>query len=69
RQHHNFKNISRFTKEIILLFLKALDVRFKLMLRRLPALASTITLRMNQTLSLLPSQTRTIRFNVIAFEN
>ncbi|HFM2749345.1 TPA: hypothetical protein ACM3LT_005173, partial [Escherichia coli] len=63
------KNISRFTKEIILLFLKALDVRFKLMLRRLPALASTITLRMNQTLSLLPSQTRTIRFNVIAFEN
>ncbi|MGK2689715.1 hypothetical protein ACSJIW_27415, partial [Escherichia coli] len=65
----NFKNISRFTKEIILLFLKALDVRFKLMLRRLPALASTITLRMNQTLSLLPSQTRTIRFNVIAFEN
>ncbi|HFM2259060.1 TPA: hypothetical protein ACG6U4_004947, partial [Escherichia coli] len=60
---------SRFTKEIILLFLKALDVRFKLMLRRLPALASTITLRMNQTLSLLPSQTRTIRFNVIAFEN
>ncbi|KTG67177.1 hypothetical protein K41_22520, partial [Klebsiella pneumoniae] len=65
----NFKNISRFTKEIILLFLKSLDVRFKLMLRRLPALASTITLRMNQTLSLLPSQTRTIRFNVIAFEN
>ncbi|MGF8667394.1 hypothetical protein AAGN65_25295, partial [Klebsiella pneumoniae] len=61
--------IRTFPKEIILLFLKSLDVRFKLMLRRLPALASTITLRMNQTLSLLPSQTRTIRFNVIAFEN